>query len=151
MVETRNFPRAYVEVDEILKKLPQEEFEKIESNFINMIRNNKDKNYTFELDYSKDIEEQKILKETKTILAYVFLNYLGTEEENRIIKQKFKEDIIQVEEEKKKKYSNEIFKDKNEVTNNISQELIVYKEENPIKKFIKRILNLLKKGNSSGN
>lgn len=146
MVETRNFPRAYVEVDEILKKLPQEEFRKIESNFINMIRNKKDTNYTFELDYSKDIEEQKILKETKIILAYVFLNYLGTEEENNIIKQKFKEDIIQAEEEKKKKYLNEIFKDKREVKNNISQELIVYKKENAIKKFIKRILNLFKRG-----
>ena len=32
--------------------------------------------------YLKDIEEQKNLKETKTILAYVFLNYLGTEKEN---------------------------------------------------------------------
>lgn len=147
MVETRNFPRAYVEVDEILKKLPQEEFRKIESNFINMIRNKKDTNYTFELDYSKDIEEQKILKETKIILAYVFLNYLGTEEENNIIKQKFKEDIIQAEEEKKKKYLNEIFKDKREVKNNISQELIVYKKENAIKKFVKRILNLFKRGN----
>lgn len=146
MVETRNFPRAYVEVDEILKKLPQEEFRKIESNFINMIRNKKDTNYTFELDYSKDIEEQKILKETKIILAYVFLNYLGTEEENNIIKQKFKEDIIQAEEEKKKKYLNEIFKDKREVKNNISQELIVYKKENAIKKFIKLILNLFKRG-----
>lgn len=146
MVETKNFPRAYVEVDEILKKLPQEEFERIESNFINMIRNKKDKNYTFKLDYSKDIEEQNILKETRAILAYVFLNYLGTEEENRIIKQKFKEDIIRAEEEKKKIYSNEIFKDKKEITNNISQELIVYKEENIIKKFIKRILNLFKKG-----
>ena len=90
MVEAKNFPRAYVEVDEILKKLPQEEFERIESNFINMIRNKKDKNYTFKLDYSKDIEEQNILKETRVILAYVFLNYLGAEEENRIIKQKFK-------------------------------------------------------------
>lgn len=146
MVETKNFPRAYVEVDEILKKLPKEEFERIESNFINMIRNKKDKNYTFKLDYSKDIEEQNILKETRAILAYVFLNYLGTEEENRIIKQKFKEDIIQSEEEKKKIYSNEIFKDKKEVTNSISQELIVYKEENIIKKFIKRLLNLFKKG-----
>ena len=146
MVETRNFPRAYVEVDEILKKLPQEEFRKIESNFINMIRNKKDTNYTFELDYSKDIEEQKILKETKIILAYVFLNYLGTEEENNIIKQKFKEDIIQAEEEKKKKYLNEIFKDNREVKNNISQELIVYKKENAIKKFIKLILNLFKRG-----
>lgn len=146
MVEAKNFPRAYVEVDEILKKLPQEEFERIESNFINMIRNKKDKNYTFKLDYSKDIEEQNILKETRVILAYVFLNYLGAEEENRIIKQKFKEDIIRAEEGKKKIYSNEIFKDKKEITNNISQELIVYKEENIIKKFIKRILNLFKKG-----
>ena len=37
------------------------------------------------------------------------------------------------------------------MTNNISQELIVYKEENAIKKFIKRILIYLKRGNSSGN
>ena len=145
MVETKKFPRAYVEVDEILKKLPKEEFERIEKNFINIIRNKKDKNYIFKLDYSKDIEEQNILKETRAILAYVFLNYLGTEEENRIINQKFKKDIIQAEEEKKKVYSNEIFKDKKEVTNSISQDLIVYKE-NIIKKFIKRLVSLFKKG-----
>lgn len=145
MVETKNFPRAYVEVDEILKKLPQEEFDKIESDFINMIRNNKDENYIFELDYSKDIEEQKILKETKTILAYVFVNYLGTEEENSIIKQKLKEDIIQAEEEKKKKYSNEIFKDEKEVNKDERNELIIYKKENIFKKIVWKILAIFGK------
>lgn len=145
MVETKNFPKAYVEVDEILKCLPQNEYEMIENNFINMIRTKKDNNYTFEIDYSKELEDQNILKETKTILAYVFLNYLGSEEENKIIKQKFKEDIIHAEEEKKKIYSTEVFKDRKEPNTNIRQEIIVYKEKNILKKFIKRILNILKK------
>ena len=145
MVEIQNFPKAYVEVHEILRKLPQEDFEKIENDFINLISNKKDKNYFFELDFSKDLENQKLLKETKLLLAYVFLNYLGTEEEKRIIKNKFKNDLIQIEEEKRKKYSSQIFKEKKKTNNKISHEMVLYKEENAIKKFIKQIFNFFKK------
>ena len=75
-----------------------------------MLKNNMNENYNFEID-NDNFENQKLLQETKTILAYLYLNYWGTDEKKKIIKQKFKQDILQEEEKKKLQYdSNELFK-----------------------------------------
>lgn len=143
MLEINQFPKAYVEVDEILKQLPYDEFKRIESDFVNMIRNKKDTNYIFKLDSSKTLEEQKILKETKAILAYVFMNYLGTEEEVKKIRKKFREESLRIEEEKKKIYQINVF-DNKKIEDKILNKLIIYKKESTIKKFFKHIINIFK-------
>lgn len=109
MINKENFPKAYVEVEEIINNLQEEEYNKIDKSFINMIKEKKDKNYIFKLDYSKDIEKQKILKETRLLLGYIFLHYLADDDESKMIKQKFKEDIIQDEIKKEQTYSNNVF------------------------------------------
>ena len=76
MIEIKNFPRAYVEVIEILKLLEHNEFEKIDNSFIDMLNRKKDTKQTYSYDYTKDIEEQTLLKETRAVLAYIFMNYL---------------------------------------------------------------------------
>lgn len=75
----------------------------------------------------------------------------GKENENEIINQQFKQDIINAEEEKKKAYPVDIFKDRKvqkedkKETEEQDQSLIVYKEENKIIKFIKRLFNFFAK------
>ena len=146
MVDVNNYPKAYAEVSKILKYLPKEDYDKIETKFINMIENKKDKNYIYELDNTKEIENQNILKETRTILAYIFFHYLGTPEENARIKQKFKQDIINDEKQKQEMYSTDIFKQKEFAYENENKntDLVVYKKENLFEKIIKKIRNVFK-------
>lgn len=109
MIQVNNYPKAYAEVEEILKYLDKKELTKISKDFINMISEKKDKNYVYKLDFNKPIAEQKVLRETKTILAYLYINYLCTEDEKAIIKQKFEQDIINSERIKEEKFSKDIF------------------------------------------
>ena len=145
MVKVNNFPKAYAEVAEILKYLPKDEYSKIDSNFIKMLEDKKDKEYIYKLDSTKEIEKQNILKETRTVLAYVFLNYLGTEEENKIIQQKFQQDIINDEKKKQEIYSKDIFKEKEYAYENKNKDLIVYKKENLFERIIKGIIKIFKR------
>lgn len=145
MVDVNNYPKAYAEVSKILKYLPKEDYDKIEAKFINMIENKKDKTYIYELDDTKEIENQNILKETRTILAYIFFHYLGTPEENARIKQKFKQDIINGEKQKQEMYSTDIFKQKKYTYENKNTNLVVYKKENLFERIIKKIRNVFKR------
>ena len=107
MVKAENFPNAYKEVYEILKYIDEKELKLIPQTFINMIKNNMNNSYKFKIDENIDFEEQKILKETKIVLAYIYLNYWGTNEEKLRITKTFQYDINKEESNN----LNELFKD----------------------------------------
>ena len=87
MTKVENYPNAYKEVYEILKAVPKEDFDKIPTEFMQIVKKNMNKNYDFSINLNIDfVKEQEILYETKAILAYVYLNYWATEDEKRIIK-----------------------------------------------------------------
>lgn len=110
-----------------------------------MLNKRKDTNYLFELDTSIDIEQQKILKETRAILAYIFMNYLGTEKEKIVINNKFQNDIQKSEQLKSEQYSTDIFSNKqNKENTNIKSDIIVYYKESFIQKIINKIKKFLK-------
>ncbi len=145
MVDVKNYPKAYVEVIEILKLLETDEYNKIDKTFINMLNKRKDTSYIFELDTSIDIEQQTILKETRAILAYIFMNYLGTEDEKIAVNNKFQNDIQKSEQLKREQYSTDIFSDKQvKKDKNIKSDIIVYHKENFIQKIINKIKNIFK-------
>ncbi len=150
MIKVENYPNAYKEVYVILNNMNEEELKAIPQTFINMVQRNMNNDYEFELEENVDFEEQILLKETKVILAYIYLNYWGTEEQKNIIKKKFKQDIIKEEQSKPKYNPDELFK-KNQVKNissNTVQEeihLIEYKKENIFVKLINIIKSLFKR------
>lgn len=148
MIKEENYPNAYKEVYVILQNFDKSEFKLIPKSFINMLENNMNREYNFELD--DDFDKQELLQETKTILSYVYLNYLGTKEEKAKIKQKFKQDILKDEEEKRLKYnSNELFNRKRDNSNDLLKreetQLEKYRKENFFIKIIKKIKNLFKR------
>ena len=82
MIKVENYPNAYKEVYEILKAVPKEDFDKIPTEFMQIVKKNMNKNYDFSINLNIDfVKEQEILYETKAILAYVYLNYWATEDE----------------------------------------------------------------------
>lgn len=137
-----NYPNAYKEVYVILNNMDEEKVRKIPETFMNMIKINMNKEYEFELDEKNNLENQKILRETKAILAYMFLNYWATDEQEKRIKQQFKQDVIKDEQQKIKQYNSEIiFKTtkRKEINTVKPTQLIEYKKENFIYKFINKI------------
>ena len=143
MVKVENFPNAYKEVYEILKAVPQQDLEKIPKKFMAMVEKNMNKEYDFCLDNSIDfLEEQELMEETNTILAYIFLHYWATEDQREKIEAKFKKDIEKVEQEKRELYDVDVFKNKRQAQENNEQklEMVVYKKES----IITRIFNKIK-------
>lgn len=159
MLKEENYSKAYVEVIEIIKHMNKEDVDKIPQNFKNMLEKNKDKNYTFEIDESIILEELNFMKETKAILAYMFVNYWSSPEEKKFIMEKFRNDINTAEELKKEKYTTELYKNDDvnkkiktdnqieETEENIEEknvQLTESKKENIIIKLLKKIKNLFK-------
>ena len=146
-LKEENYPNAYKEVYEILKFVPKVDLEKIPKKFLEMIEKTMNKNYNFSVDKNIDfIQEQEIMTETKTILAYIFLNYWATDNQKETINLKFKKDIEEAEKQKKELYSNDIFKNQiNSKEKHIStNDITVYKKEHFISKVFRKIKSFFK-------
>lgn len=81
-----DYSKRLVEVDEILNYLIKEDYEKIPKEIIQAIKENKDKNYTWKYDETKTLKEQKISRETISILSYINMEYLLNEEQKKLMK-----------------------------------------------------------------
>lgn len=146
MIKVENYPNAYKEVYEILKYVPKEDLKRVPKKFMEMLEEKMNKDYKFSIDTSKDfIEEQELMIETRTILAYIFLNYWATEIQKEKVNIKFKKDIEDAEKQKRDLYNVDIFKNKKQLKENIGKEqenaMVIYKKEN----FITKIFNTIKK------
>ena len=75
--------KAFSEVYTILEYSNEEIRNKIPNDFILLIKNNKDVNHKLVLDEKKPLNEQKLLIETREILAVIYRNYLCSEDERK--------------------------------------------------------------------
>lgn len=146
-----NYPKAYKEVIEILKYVPNESVEKIPETMIDTFKAKMDKNYDFQVDIDKSFEEQNLLDETKAIFANIFRDYWATPYQKEKIEAKEKYDRQKAEEEKREQYNpDEIFKNKKE---NVEREEYTQDEENsnnlPVEikkeKFFSKLISFIKR------
>ena len=142
-----NYYKAYKEVIEILKYVPQESVNKIPKTMLETFEKRMDKDYVFNVDINKSFEEQNLLEETKDIFAVIFRDYWATPYQRERIKEKEKYDRQKIEEEKANKYNpDDIFKNKEKdnivVNNNLPVEI---KKENFFKKLISFIKKIIRK------
>ena len=139
-----NYPKAYKEVIEILKYVPEKSVNKIPQTMLDTFKAKMDKEYNFIVDINKAFEEQELLEETKAIFANIFRDYWATPYQKERIEAKEEYDRKQIEKLKQEKYNpNNIFKtremqinDKN--INNLPME--VKKEQ-----FYQKIISWMKK------
>ena len=95
--------------DEDVKKIPEEKLE--------FYKTNMDNEYNYNLDMTKEFEEQEMSEITKAILANIFRDYWATPYQKERIEAKEKYDLEKIEEEKREKYNpDNIFKNKKEET-----------------------------------
>ena len=145
-----NYPKAYKEVIEILKYVPEESVNKIPQTMLDTFKTKMDKEYNFIVDINKAFEEQELLEETKAIFANIFRDYWATPYQKERIQAKERYDMEIIEEEKRAKYNDDIFKtrknnkiDNEEVADNTNSNNLPIEVKK--EKFYEKIINFFKK------
>lgn len=146
-----DYNKRLVEVDEILNYLSEEDLLKIPEEVRNTIKENKDKEYVWKYDVSKELKEQNLSRDTIILLSYLNMEYLLNEEQKKYMQQLHELNEKKLEELKTEKYSvDDLFKKKKkeetQITENVEEKsLIEYKEESIFTKMINKIKNFFKK------
>ena len=91
----KNYSNAFTEVYEIISCLTEEEFNKIPNDLINVIKENRNLGYEYEIYDDIELKDHKMLPETKAILFNIFRDYLCTPIQ--------KEKIIRMQAEERRK------------------------------------------------
>ena len=139
---TKEYAMAYTEVVEILKYVPDGEVQKIPKEKLEFYKTNMDYEYNYNLDMTKEFEEQEMSEITKAILANIFRDYWATPYQKERIEAKEKYDLEKLEEEKREKYNpDNIFKNKKEenVIENTNLPVEIKKEI-----FLKKLISFIK-------
>lgn len=109
--------KRLTEVEYVLKNLNDEYRQRIPQEIWDYIETNKDKDYNFEYDNSKNLVEQNLSIDTISILTYINIEYLLDEEQKKEMLNLLRKDEAIAEQEKARLYnSNDIFKNKKENT-----------------------------------
>lgn len=139
-----NINQALSEVYIILRYSDSNLINKIPLKFISMVNKFKDSSYKIQIDENKSLNEQKLLPETRQILALIYRDYLCDEKE--------REELIK-KNNKKIEEMNNIYDIKNvfeKRSNNIKEinneeQLIVVKQEKWYDKIFKFFKNIFRK------
>lgn len=132
------YENAYVEVLEILKYIPKNEFEQIPKEEIDFFEKNRNVNYQ----YDYEVENPVTLRKTDVILVSLYKNYLATLEEKEKINEILKLNEQKSELKKRQEYENKPLFEKQEFTKQ-ENALVVRKKENWIEKIVAKIKNFL--------
>lgn len=113
-----NYSKAYKEIVEILKYVPEGSVNKIPKEMRDMFEAEQLKTYNFQIDTEKPFEEQELLEETKAILANIFRDYWATDYQKQKIIEKENQDREILEKKKREKYNpDDIFKNRQQNIN----------------------------------
>lgn len=77
---------------------------KIPSQFANFIDGNRDIHYKPDIDFTKSINQQNLLKETRTILSLIYRDYICDKDKKKELLEKDAKEIQKQEELNRKKY-----------------------------------------------
>ena len=151
-MENVEYAIAYKEVFEILKYIPNADFNKIPKEKIELYKTMQDKNYNFKYDPSKTLDEQNVSKRAKAIIGLLFRDYWATDIQREKILAKQKYERQKIEEEKAQNYQYEDLFRKNrtqiqqtEVKDNVENVSLVEYKESVFTKILNRIKSIFKR------
>jgi hypothetical protein len=140
------YANAYTEVLEILKYLISEDYEKIPKEKIEVFETYANKDYSFNYDPDKTLQEQNVSKTARTIIGILFRDYWASEEQREKIIKFQQQERIRIEKEKQERYKSEdIFKNNNEIQPTEEVALVEIKEEKWYDKVFTFFRRLLKR------
>lgn len=139
-----NINQALSEVYIILRYSDSNLINKIPLKFISMVNKFKDPSYKIQIDENKSLNEQKLLPETRQILALIYRDYLCDEKE--------REELIKKNNKKREEMNNtydikNVFEKRSNNIKEINNEeqLIVVKQEKWYDKIFKFFKNIFRK------
>lgn len=138
----KNYAKAYKEVIEILKFVPEESVNKIPKEMIETFKKNMDIDYKFQVNLENSFEEQNLLEETKDIFAIIFRDYWATpyQKERIMAKENYDREI----KEKRDNYNpDDIFKKRKEENEEICNKNLPL--EMSKKNIFERLINFIKR------
>ena len=144
----RAYEEAFAEVDEILKIMPVDLLSKIPIKFRQMISENKAKDY--KVNIQEPLDEQKLKEETVIILGLIYRDFLASPEERIELQENDTKELRRIEEEVQQQYDmDKIFKKKKRSKNTekeeLSTDMILYKESGFLQKLFKFIKGIFYK------
>lgn len=134
---------------DVLKHLPDSIISKIPDKFLNYLKENSDKEYKTNINYSNENWIDTLSEDTIQMLSIIYRDYIvDSETREKLIEE---ENAI-IEKEKEKYNIDKIFKKKEKVDNQVNSEnegnqsLVIYEELPWYKKFFEKIMKFIKKG-----
>lgn len=131
-----NLKKALSEVSVIIKEMPEELSSKISIKFKNVIEEEKDREY--HPDINELVIKNNMLPETTIILGMIYKDFLCSEEEKQMLKEKERENFQKEHEKKSEMYSyDKLFKqDKNDLLKSLKDEKTLDIQEKESQKLI---------------
>ena len=74
-MKDENYRNALREVYDILKNTDEDLIQRIPKKFLDFVEENMNREYISNIDYSLEIDKQKLLLETEAILAQIYKSY----------------------------------------------------------------------------
>ncbi len=142
--------KAFSEVEQIIKLMPESLQKKIPDRFKNIISTEKLQAYIPNI--KEPFEKCNIMEETKIVLAVIYRDFLCGEEEKKEIKLKDSQKLMEYEEELREKYNTDnIFLNRNTIQYSSEEvktdqtAIIEYKEKNFLQKLFDKIKHIFKR------
>jgi len=83
-----NWNKAYAELDQVLRHSTEDVIKAIPKRLFDFLQNNMDKTWRCKLDFSKELKDMDLLRETLALLALVYRDFICSEEEREKIVEK---------------------------------------------------------------
>ena len=144
---SKNYSKAYTEVLEMIKHLPENEYNKIPKKKIEFWERNKDNKYKFVINPQIELEKQNISIEANSIIVTIFRDYFATDLQKEKLKIILEQNENKYQEQLREKYNpDNLFENRKKECMNPCVEkntslLVVEREEN----FFKKLINYVKK------
>ena len=81
----KDYSKSYTQILEIIKHLPEEEYQMIPKSEIEFFENNKDVNYSYSFNPAISFKEQDISRETCSLIILLFKNFFANDIEKQKI------------------------------------------------------------------
>ncbi len=139
-----DYAKAYTELLEVLKHISYSSLNKIPKEDLEMYNQNKDKNYKYEYNSKLEFEQQKMSRLTRILIANIYIQYWASEEERTKIKQMDRNELEQIEIEKRNMYNPDTLFSNRKKQNKIETEsLVIIKKKNIFERIVEKIKQIL--------
>lgn len=146
------YKKCLVEVDEVLGYLVEEDLNKIPIEVRQGIKNEKDKQYIWKYDETKNLNDQNLSREAIAILSYLNMEYMATKEQKELLEKMHeyndkirKDKTINLENDKNNKLEDVLSKNSNENKNMDDVEVRIIEKQTIFQKFIVKLKRFFNK------